>query len=107
MDDDLNTSRALAVLYELSTEVNRLNARFADASPAASLLRELGTALGLRLEPPASGELPVGAQELIRAREEHRSKRQFAEADRLRAELQDMGVVVEDTPQGTKWHLDR
>ena len=107
MDDDFNTSRALAVLYELATEVNRLNARFADAGPAASLVQELGTALGLRLEPLASGELPIGAQEIIRAREEHRSARQFAEADRLRAELQDMGVVVEDTPQGTKWHLDR
>ncbi len=106
MDDDFNTSRALAVLYELATEVNRLNARGADGAPAASLLRELGTALGLRLEAPSSGQLPAGAQEMIRAREEHRTARQFAEADRLRAQLLAMGVVVEDTAQGTKWHLD-
>ncbi len=107
MDDDFNTSRALAVLYELATEVNRLRTRGADADPAAALLRELGTALGLRLEPPVPADLPIGAAELIREREQHRSARQFAGADRLRAELLAMGVVVEDTAQGTKWHLDR
>ena len=107
MDDDFNSSRALAVLYELATETNRLNARRADAGAAVSLLRELGTALGLRLEPPTTGDLPAGAQELIREREQHRSARQFAEADHLRAQLLAMGVVVEDTTQGTKWRLDR
>lgn len=114
MDDDFNTPEAVAVLFEMAREVNRL--READLQAAAALaakLRELAGLLGvLQLEPDAF--LQAGAigkvdaarvEALIQARLEARAAKNWGESDRIRDELTAMGVVLEDGKGGTTWRL--
>ncbi|WBG62737.1 cysteine--tRNA ligase [Pseudomonas citronellolis] len=114
MDDDFNTPEAVAVLFEMAREVNRL--READLQAAATLaakLRELAGLLGvLQLEPDAflqagaAGKVDAAQVEaLIQARLEARAAKNWAESDRIRDELTAMGVVLEDGKGGTTWRL--
>ena len=99
--DDLNAPRALAVAIEMLRD-----ARLAPADQRA-LLTEFDAFLGLAL---LSAELPAEAQEsdpridaLVAEREAARKRRDFREADRIRAALAEEGVLIEDTPGGPKW----
>jgi len=112
MDDDFNTPEALAVLFDLVRELNRV--REEDEAKAAGLaaeLRRLGGILGL-LQDDAEGFLKSGVGEglsdddidaLIQARVDARKSKNWAEADRIRDQLQDAGIALEDGPQGTSW----
>ena len=110
MDDDFSTPEALAVLFDVARELNRL--RESDARQAAALaglLRELGAVLGL-LQADPEGYLKGGTESdaeaieaLIARRAEARKNRDFAEADRIRDELAAQGVVIEDSAGGTTW----
>jgi cysteinyl-tRNA synthetase len=113
MDDDFNTPEALAVLFDLVREINRVRA--GDEAGAAALgaeLRALGDVLGILHDDPdaylrggfADGGLDDAAiEDLIRRRAEARGAKQWAEADRIRDELQAAGVVLEDGAGGTTW----
>ncbi len=107
MDDDLNTPEALAVLFDLANEVNRSR-----SAQTAAQLKALAGVLGL-LQRDAQVFLQGGSSEgglddaaidaQIEARIAAKKAKNFAEADRIRKELQDAGVVLEDTPLGTSW----
>jgi len=107
MDDDFNTPEALAVLFDLANEVNRTK----DAS-SLGLLKNLAGVLGLLHRNPdeflqggvqseMNAELDV--EGLIQARLAAKKNKNFAEADAIRKQLADAGIVLEDTPQGTTW----
>jgi cysteinyl-tRNA synthetase len=104
MDDDFNTPGALAVLFELAGEVNRTQ----DAQ-TAGLLKALGAVLGVLQQVPraylqgGTGLDEAHIQALIDARAAAKQARNFAEADRLRAEIAALGVVLKDSAQGTTW----
>ena len=126
MDDDLNTPEAMAVLFDLANEVNKTK-----AVATASLLKGLGKIIGLlQLEPDAylqntmvntlsasivegsdisNGSITVGLtnaviNDFIANRTEAKKAKNYNEADRIRKELADQGVILEDSPKGeTTW----
>ncbi len=92
--DDFNTAKALPALYEWIGEANKLP-RVGDAD-----LREMLGVLGLEGLLEADEGAPPEAEELARRRAEAREAKEWAEADRLRDELRDLGWEVRDGPQG-------
>ncbi len=117
MDDDFNTPEALAVMYDLAREVNRMRkANNPDqAATLATELKKLGDVLGILQQEPETffkgeGEQSIDAgqiEQLIVQRNQARADKNWTEADRVRDELQSMGVVLEDSREGTSWKLDR
>lgn len=113
MDDDFNSSEALAVLFELAREVNKLRQTDEQAALAkASILYHLGGLLGI-LQSDAEAYLQAGSDEgglsneeieaLITQRNEARSNKDWAESDRIRDLLKDEGVILEDAAGSTRW----
>jgi cysteinyl-tRNA synthetase len=141
LDDDLNTPQALAALFTLAAEVNRVadavlkgtGAGGGGVRRAAATLRELAGVLGLSLHVPGPGpemlpglralleEVRSAAKDLVppvdsgdpveiihallAGRERARQQRAYALADRIRARLGDLGIVVEDLPAGPRWRI--
>lgn len=104
MDDDFNTPRALAAMFDLAREINRGKDEGADVLGAQDTLRELSGVLGISLDGTAetSGAGPF-VQMLVNVRTELRAARQFDIADSIRDRLSELGVTIEDTPEGTEW----
>jgi cysteinyl-tRNA synthetase len=112
LDDDLATPRALAVLFDLVTAGNQeLEAgRTAAAAAARTMVVELAGVLGFDLtQVGVSDESLVHGlvTELLTLRSEAREQRDFAMADRIRERLHKLGVEIEDSRDGTRWHLTR
>jgi cysteinyl-tRNA synthetase len=112
MDDDFNTAGALGHLFDLVKAIN--SARDAGAGPdvlgeGQALLRELCGVLGLTLEAPVAAEGAHAAapfiELLIATRQELRKAKQYQLADNLRLKLVELGVLLEDGPQGTTWRF--
>lgn len=113
MDDDFNTPEAYSVLFDMAREVNRLKGEdMAAANGMAAHLRKLSSVLGL-LEQDPEAFLQSGAQAddgevaeieaLIQQRLDARKAKDWAAADAARDRLNEMGIVLEDGPQGTTW----
>ena len=123
MDDDFNTPEAIAVLFDLANDFNKNK-----SIESAALLENLGAVLGLLqndanafLQGTVSGSANIvessdiangsghigpndmQISEMISLRTEAKKAKNFAEADRIRKELSDAGIILEDTPQGTTW----
>jgi cysteinyl-tRNA synthetase len=128
MDEDFGTPEAMAVLFDLASEVNK-----SKSTETAGLLKALGACLGLLQQKPKSylqgnlsagltGVAAVGAvgslgvqispasdvlsiDSRIAQRAAAKAAKNFAEADRIRKELQDQGIVLKDSPTGTTWEM--
>jgi len=118
MDDDFNTPEAMAVLFDLANEVNKTK-----SADVVSLLKNLAGVLGLlsrdsddflqgksnAINANADGAkltdnaTTLNVDDLITKRLEAKKAKNFAEADRIRKELAEAGIILEDTPQGTTW----
>jgi len=107
MDDDFNTPLALASLYELVKAINIASDNGANEEqlkPAQSMLRELTSVLGLRLqEKQGSSDAEAQVEALIAERTEARKQKNWARSDEIRDQLKEMGVAIEDSKDGTKW----
>ncbi len=116
LDDDFNTPEAFAVLFDLANEANR-----SKSAEISGLLKVLGNLLGLLESDPLAFMQDAGGsyaddstdatgtltneriEELIHQRLSAKKDKNFAEADRIRKELSDQGIILEDSPQGTTW----
>lgn len=109
MDDDINTPRALASIFDLVRDINRGYDESLDISNAQITLKDLTKVLGLKLvdDSKTEGDIESFIQLLIDLRSELRESKQYAIADNLRNRISDLGVILEDTAEGTKWKFTR
>jgi cysteinyl-tRNA synthetase len=106
MNDDLNTADAIGVLFELVRAVNTNLEREPSAALAKACQEMIGEfigVLGLLYNRKAPEDLDSRVEALIEARQAARKDKNFAEADRIRDELKEMGIELMDTAQGIKW----
>ena len=114
MFDDFNTAGAVAVLFDLVREINRAKQAGDEAQHGlASLLRRLGAVLGLLQDDPedflksrAGQQAGLGDDEvdrLVELRRQARAEKNWSEADRVRDQLTEAGIEIEDGPEGTRW----
>ena len=106
MDDDLNTPRAIAALFDMSRDINRAREAGRATSAAQEKLRELAGVLGLTLTLSVeedSADVGPLVELLIETRSELRSAKLFEQADALRDRLDTLGYSLEDTSAGTEW----
>ncbi len=114
MDDDFNTPEALGVLFELVRTLNKARAEQADNAMAlGALVRQLGGLLGILQDNPEAF-LKSGADvdeawilAMIEKRKAAKAEKDFAGADRVREELAEKGVILQDSREGTTWRIER
>lgn len=109
MDDDLNTADAISAVFELVRDINTNvigeNSSKELAEFASEIFDELTGVLGLVYN-RKTDSLDSEIEALIEARQTARKEKNWAEADRIRDELKAQGIILEDTPQGVKWHKE-
>lgn len=107
MDDDFNTANAITVLFELSKTANYyLMEKTTSSKVIKKFLEEfeqLFDVLGLKLTTNEAELLDEEIEQLIAKRNEARKNRDFKTADEIRDQLKEMKIILEDTPQGTRW----
>lgn len=110
MDDDFNTADGISVIFEMVRDINTATAT--GNNPSKGLAKdclaafdELNNVLGLvyNIGVDEDNDLEKEVEALIQARAEAKKAKNWAEADRIRDQLKDMGIIITDTPQGVKW----
>ena len=111
MDDDLNIGIALSSLFDFVREINSmLDANIVSKDEAAEvggLMMRLDEVLGVIGKVEVEEALPSDIDALVQKREEARKAKNWKEADAIRAQLKAMGIVLEDTAQGVRWHKEK
>src|SRR5262245_44333595 len=103
LEDDLNTSVALAVIHAFMTAVNRAEPRRADAERAVAAMREFDRIFAVLSDAPPRGADDAEIDALVAERDAARAAKDWARADRIRDELAKRGIDLYDTPSGTRW----
>jgi len=113
MNNDFNTSAVLGMMHELSTEINhKINRRYKEQEltqeilEKRNLLKEWGEVLGLFFK-KENKEDSEDIKKLIAERENARKDKDWKKSDAVRKKLQEMGIIIEDTPSGTRWYRGR
>jgi cysteinyl-tRNA synthetase len=107
LDDDLNTARALGALFDMIREVNtaadRNELRQDDKAPLLAALQQFDEIFAVLEEDPVSGIPDAEVERLIAERNAAKKARDFARADAIRKQLDEAGIIVEDTKDGIRW----
>ena len=113
MNDDFNTPEAYSVLFEMARDINRIKTESIEkASALGALMRELADIIGILHQDPeaflkgdaAGNDDEVAEIEaLIKLRNDSRASKDWANADLARDKLNELGIVLEDGPEGTTW----
>ena len=110
MDDDFNTADGVSVIFELATDIFAWVASGVSrgsAEAASALFGELCGLMGFIEEKQDDGELIKYIEEQIELRNQAKKDKNYAEADRIRAELAEKGVTIKDTRQGTTYTVTK
>lgn len=99
MDDDLNISEGLAVIFDFIRDVNKIRLSKRDAAKVISFMKEINMVLGV-MNFKKGEKIPVEIKRLIESREEARNKKDYAKADKIREEIRQKGYIVEDGKDG-------
>lgn len=107
MDDDLNTPRALSVLFNIAKDINRNQSIYNTLEPLQSTLKRLSSILGLSLNKREMTQTYDSSEDLIKLlieiRSDMRKSKQFEAADKIRDGLEKLNVLIEDHNDGTDW----
>ena len=111
MDDDLSVSEALAALFDFVREINNLlDADLLskdEAKKVVDVLLGFDRVLGVMGQVENDENLPQEAEDLIKKRGEARRAKDWKAADAIRQKLKSMGIIIEDTPQGLRWKIEK
>jgi cysteinyl-tRNA synthetase len=111
MDDDFNSAGAVGNLFDLVRSINQARAENAtdeQLAPAQTAFKALTDVLGLEMKTPEAAETNSDAfiDLLVSLRQDLRKNKNYDLADKVRQELAELGVVIEDTAQGSSWHWE-
>jgi len=111
MDDDLNIAIALSSLFDFVREINTLldanTVSKEEAAAVGGVMMRLDEVLGVIGKVEVAEALPTDIDTLVQKREAARKAKNWKEADAIRAQLKSMGIVLEDTAQGVRWHKEK
>ena len=103
MDNDLDISKALGVVFDFVRIINKLEISKGDAQKVKSLILDFDKVFCLGLGKVKQEKLSEGLMKLIKQREEARKNKDYKTADKLRTVLRIKGIILEDTPKGVRW----
>ncbi|AWI07361.1 cysteine--tRNA ligase [Clostridium drakei] len=105
MDDDFNTADAVSVIFDLIRDINtnvKIDSSKDLIKHCLNLIKELGKPLGI-LQKSKKGDLEEKIEALIEERQQARKDKNWALSDKIRDDLKEQGILLEDTPQGVRW----
>ncbi|AKA71389.1 cysteine--tRNA ligase [Clostridium scatologenes] len=105
MDDDFNTADAVSVIFDLIRDINtnvKIDSSKELIKHCLNLIKELGKPLGI-LQKSKKGTLEEKIEALIKERQQARKDKNWALSDKIRDDLKEQGILLEDTPQGVRW----